>query len=123
MVRDRRAPEEVPAVAIAPGERPPAGAAGGPPRGFASRSEARRLIAGGGVSLDGEPVTELDLPAERLDGRVIRAGKRRFARLRVRAEPLTGPGGPAGALTCGDPAVYSLDLPGGVRLPVGQEPD
>jgi tyrosyl-tRNA synthetase len=49
--------------------------------GVASRSEARRLIAGGGVSLDGEPVAELDLPAERLEGRVIRAGKRRFARL------------------------------------------
>jgi tyrosyl-tRNA synthetase len=51
--------------------------------GVGSRSEARRLIAGGGVSLDGEPVSDLDLPAEALDGRVIRAGKRRFARLRL----------------------------------------
>jgi tyrosyl-tRNA synthetase len=48
-----------------------------------SRSEARRAIAGGGVKLDGEPIAELDLPAERLDGRVLQVGKRRFRRLRV----------------------------------------
>jgi tyrosyl-tRNA synthetase len=48
-----------------------------------SRSDARRAIAGGGVKLDGEPVAELDLPAERLDGRVLQVGKRRFRRLRV----------------------------------------
>jgi tyrosyl-tRNA synthetase len=82
VVRDRRAPEEMPTVALAPGTvHLPALLADG--LGVPSRSEARRLIAGGGVSLDGEPVTELDLPAEALDGRVIRAGKRRFARLRV----------------------------------------
>jgi tyrosyl-tRNA synthetase len=48
-----------------------------------SRSEARRAIAGGGVKLDGEPVAELDLPAEQIDGRVLQVGKRRFRRLRV----------------------------------------
>jgi tyrosyl-tRNA synthetase len=48
-----------------------------------SRSEARRTIAGGGVKLDGEPVSELDLPASALDGRVLQVGKRRFRRLRV----------------------------------------
>jgi tyrosyl-tRNA synthetase len=47
-----------------------------------SRSEARRLIAGGGVRLDGEQVHEPDLPADRLDGAVLQAGKRRFVRLR-----------------------------------------
>ena len=46
-----------------------------------SRSEARRNIAQGGVRLDGEPVTELDLPADGLDGRVLQVGKRRFLRL------------------------------------------
>ena len=46
-----------------------------------SRSEARRKIAQGGVRLDGEPVTELDLPAAELDGRVLQVGKRRFLRL------------------------------------------
>jgi len=50
----------------------------------ASRSEARRLIEQGGVTLDGEPMRELDVDAARLDGRVLRAGKRRFGRIRVR---------------------------------------
>jgi tyrosyl-tRNA synthetase len=82
VVRDRQAPEEVPPLAIAPGNvHLPALLADH--LGVSSRSEARRLVASGGVSLDGEPVTELDLPSERLDGRVIRVGKRRFARLRV----------------------------------------
>jgi tyrosyl-tRNA synthetase len=48
-----------------------------------SRSEARRKIAQGGVRLDGEPVSELDLPAESLDGRVLQVGKRQFRRLRA----------------------------------------
>jgi tyrosyl-tRNA synthetase len=86
VVRDRGAPDDMPTVAIAPGAvHLPALLAEA--LGVASRSEARRLIAGGGVSLDGEPVAELDLPSESLDGRVIRAGKRRFARLRVGAPP------------------------------------
>jgi tyrosyl-tRNA synthetase len=46
-----------------------------------STSEARRMIGQGGVKLDGQPVAELDLPRERLDGRLLQAGKRRFARL------------------------------------------
>ena len=48
-----------------------------------SRSDARRTIAGGGVKLDGEPVSALDVPAAELDGRVLQVGKRRFRRLRV----------------------------------------
>src|SRR4051794_23154795 len=48
-----------------------------------SRSEARRAIEAGGVRLDGEPVSALDLPAPALDGRVLQVGKRRFRRLRV----------------------------------------
>jgi tyrosyl-tRNA synthetase len=48
-----------------------------------SRSDARRAIAQGGVKLDGEPVADLDVPAERLDGRVLQVGKRRFRRLRL----------------------------------------
>ena len=48
-----------------------------------SRSEARRLLGGGGVKLDGEPLGEgrLDVPAKELEGRVIQLGKRRFKRL------------------------------------------
>jgi tyrosyl-tRNA synthetase len=48
-----------------------------------SRSEARRTISQGGVRLDGEPVSALDLPAGELDGRVLQVGKRRFKRLRA----------------------------------------
>ena len=47
----------------------------------ASTSEGRRLIAQGGVKLDGEVVSELELPAARLDGALLQAGKRRFARI------------------------------------------
>ena len=51
-----------------------------------SSSEARRLLAQGGVKLDGEPLEagELDVPAESLDGRVLQVGKRRFRRVRIR---------------------------------------
>jgi tyrosyl-tRNA synthetase len=50
-----------------------------------SRSEARRLIDQGGVSLDEQALaaSEHDLPAARLDGAVLRVGKRRFRRLRA----------------------------------------
>jgi tyrosyl-tRNA synthetase len=46
-----------------------------------SRSEARRLIAQGGVHVDGSVLDEVDVSPERLDGRVLRVGKRRFRRL------------------------------------------
>ncbi|HEX3733608.1 MAG TPA: tyrosine--tRNA ligase [Solirubrobacterales bacterium] len=48
-----------------------------------SSSEARRLIKGGGVKLDGEKVAAetLELPREELGGRVLQVGKRRFLRL------------------------------------------
>jgi tyrosyl-tRNA synthetase len=46
----------------------------------ASTSDARRLIAQGGVRVDGEPVTELDLARGRLEGATVQAGKRRFMR-------------------------------------------
>jgi tyrosyl-tRNA synthetase len=49
-----------------------------------SRSEGRRLLAQGGVKLDGRPLPPdpLDVPAERLDGAVMQVGRRRFKRLR-----------------------------------------
>jgi tyrosyl-tRNA synthetase len=49
-----------------------------------SGSEARRLIAQGGVKVDGSPLRELDVPAAEIDGRVLQAGRRRFARVRVK---------------------------------------
>ncbi len=50
-----------------------------------SRSEARRLIDQNAVSLDGEPLQpgDYDLEAGRIDGRVLKAGKRRFAKLQA----------------------------------------
>jgi tyrosyl-tRNA synthetase len=50
-----------------------------------TRSEARRLLSQGGVRLDGEPLggEELDVPAARLEGRVLQVGKRQFRRLRL----------------------------------------
>ncbi len=50
-----------------------------------SRSDARRMLAQGGVKLDGAPLAGdvLDLPAEDVDGHVLQLGKRHFRRLRV----------------------------------------
>jgi tyrosyl-tRNA synthetase len=50
-----------------------------------SRSEARRLIGQGGVRLDGEALEDVDVAAQRLDGAVLQAGRRRFVRLRRQA--------------------------------------
>jgi tyrosyl-tRNA synthetase len=80
---DREIPEDVPEVAFAPADGTVhlpalvAAAFGG------SRSEARRLVAQGGVKVDGEPVSALDVPPDAVDGRVLQAGKRRFARVRL----------------------------------------
>ena len=51
--------------------------------GVPSTSEARRLISQGGVKLNGEAVSDLDLPRDALDGALVQAGKRRFMRFRV----------------------------------------
>jgi tyrosyl-tRNA synthetase len=48
-----------------------------------STSEARRLIAAGGVRVDGEPIGDLDVAPEAVDGRVVQVGKRRFARVKL----------------------------------------
>ncbi len=47
-----------------------------------SRSEARRLLAQGGVKLDGKDLDELDVAPEDLDGAVLQVGRRRFKKLR-----------------------------------------
>jgi tyrosyl-tRNA synthetase len=80
VVREGGAPEEVPGLALPPADpvHLPAVLAAA----FAlSTSDARRMIAQGGVKLDGEPVTELDLPRGRVAGSLLQAGKRRFVRL------------------------------------------
>jgi tyrosyl-tRNA synthetase len=52
-----------------------------------SRSDARRLLAQGGVKLDGDALgaEDVDVDSERLDGRVLQVGKRHFRRLVVGA--------------------------------------
>jgi tyrosyl-tRNA synthetase len=50
-----------------------------------SRSEARRMIDQGGVTLGEEPIApgRHDVPCEQADGLVLKVGKRRFRRLRA----------------------------------------
>jgi tyrosyl-tRNA synthetase len=48
-----------------------------------STSEARRLIAQGGVKLNGDVVSDLDVPRGALGGALLQAGKRQFVRFRA----------------------------------------
>ena len=83
VVRRHEAPEDVPEEPLPEGDtiHLPALLANG--MGIGSTSEARRLIAQGGVKIDGEVVTELDVARDRLAGAVVQAGKRRFKRFRA----------------------------------------
>jgi len=81
VVREGQAPEEIPEAPL-PGEDPVHLPALLADEGLVgSRGEGRRLIAQGGLKIDGEVVTELDMPRERLSHAVLQAGKRRFLRL------------------------------------------
>jgi tyrosyl-tRNA synthetase len=80
VVRQGQAPEEVPERPLPDGDplHLPAVLA---EAGLApSTSEARRLIAQGAVRIDGEPVSDLDVPRGRLEGALVQVGKRRFTR-------------------------------------------
>ncbi len=87
--RERELPEEIAEVPIADTwSRDAAGTLWLPEvirgAGMAtSNSEARRLIAQGGVRLDGEPVTDPErrFTPDELRGTVLQVGRRRFARL------------------------------------------
>ena len=83
--KEGRAPEDVPEAAI-----PKDAVADGIvqlPRVLAdlglagSRSEARRLIAQDGVRINGDVVSEEEVPLEQLKGALLQVGKRRFVRL------------------------------------------
>ncbi len=80
VIRDHEPPEEMPEHGLPAGDPIHLPALLADAFGI-STSEARRLIAQGGVKLDGEVVSELDVPRERLAGAVLQAGKRRFVRL------------------------------------------
>jgi len=84
VVREGQVPDEVAEAALPDGDpvHLPAALAGA----FGlSTSEARRLIAQGGVKLDGAVVTGLDVPRADLRDSTVQAGKRRFARFRETA--------------------------------------
>jgi tyrosyl-tRNA synthetase len=81
VVREGQAPEDVPEVALPSGDPVHLPALLVDQMGIGSTSEARRLIAQGAVKVDGEPVTDLDVARSRLEGALLQAGKRRFARL------------------------------------------
>lgn len=49
----------------------------------ASTSVARRLIGQGGVKVNGEAVSDLDVERSRLDGALVQVGKRQFMRFRA----------------------------------------
>jgi tyrosyl-tRNA synthetase len=49
----------------------------------ASGGEAKRLIAGGGMSIDGEKITDPNKPITPANGMIVRAGKLKFAKLSV----------------------------------------
>jgi tyrosyl-tRNA synthetase len=46
--------------------------------------EAKRMVQQGGVSIDGQKATDPNAEVTPHDGMVVRVGKRRFARLRVK---------------------------------------
>jgi tyrosyl-tRNA synthetase len=79
-IQDRELPDDIPEHRLPDGDPVHLPAVLADAFGF-STSEARRLIAQGGVKVNGDAVTELDLPRARLAGVVVQAGKRRFVRL------------------------------------------
>ena len=81
VVREGQAPEEVAEVPLPAGD----GTVHLPALlvehlGVGSTSEARRMISQGGVKVNGEVVSDLDLPRSALEGALVQAGKRRFMR-------------------------------------------
>jgi tyrosyl-tRNA synthetase len=83
VVREGKAPDEVAEAPLPDGDPVHLPALLVDLLGVGSTSDARRLISQGGVRVNGEPVTELDVPRERLEGALLQAGKRQFIRLRA----------------------------------------
>ena len=80
VVREHAAPDDVPEHVLPPGETVHLPAVIADAFGL-STSEARRMIAQGGVKLDGTTVATLDVGRAEAGGKLLQAGKRRFARL------------------------------------------
>ncbi len=84
MFQKREVPEDIPEVAVAAGSSPLLTALMTDHALAPSRNEARRLIQGGGVKLNGEKVDNVDLQLDYPAGTtvVLQVGKRRFLSLR-----------------------------------------
>jgi tyrosyl-tRNA synthetase len=80
VVREGRAPDEMPEHALPDGDPLHLPAVLGAAFEI-STSDVRRLVAQGGVKIDGRPAEALDVPRSELVGAVVQAGKRRFVRL------------------------------------------
>jgi tyrosyl-tRNA synthetase len=83
VVREGQAPEEVPEADLPDGDPVHLPGVLVDLLGVSSTSEARRLIAQGGVKLNGSVVADLDIPRAHLEGALLQAGKRQFVRLRA----------------------------------------
>jgi tyrosyl-tRNA synthetase len=82
VVREGRAPDDVPESGLPEGDPVHLPALVREVFGL-STSEARRLIAQGGVKLDDRVVGDLDVPRSALEGALLQVGKRQFVRLRA----------------------------------------
>jgi tyrosyl-tRNA synthetase len=80
VVREGQVPEEVPEEPLPEGDPLHLPTLLVERLGLGSTIEARRLIGQGAVKGDGEVVSDVDLPRERLAGALVQAGKRRFVR-------------------------------------------
>jgi tyrosyl-tRNA synthetase len=85
LFKDHQAPEDVPEYAVDPSDPMHLPALLKEVGLASSTSEARRLIDGGGMRIDGEPVSPgtYDIAWSAIDGAIMQAGKRRFARVRA----------------------------------------
>ena len=82
VVREGGAPVEVPEVPLPDGDPIHLPALLAAAFGL-STSEARRMIGQGGVKVNGNPVTELEIARPAIAGALVQAGKRRFVRYAV----------------------------------------
>ena len=80
VVREGEAPADVPEADLPSGDPVHLPALLVQHFGVGSTSEARRLISQGAVKIDGQPVSENDVPRASLQGALVQAGKRRFMR-------------------------------------------
>jgi tyrosyl-tRNA synthetase len=83
VVREGKAPDEVPEAELPGGDPIHLPALLVDALGTPSTSEARRLITQGAVRVNGDVVTDLDVPRNLLEGALLQAGKRQFIRFRA----------------------------------------